>query len=182
MFLLKRKCKKNSGPVNIWALYFSDPVLFVEPKKKVLEIMYDVIRKIRQFNLPVKIKLELFDKIVLRIILLIRSVWIRHLQTIERIFFLIFEAYFSSEKFHSVSYGKTGRYPLYINVLTRMVSYWTKLRSAHEDKIVNVLYNYLYTLFIMWNVKNPWFECIWNILTCVDYNIFINKKMKMKFG
>lgn len=35
--------------------------------------MYDVIRKIRQFNLPVKIKLELFDKIVLRIILLIRS-------------------------------------------------------------------------------------------------------------
>lgn len=56
--------------------------------------MYDVIRKIRQFNLPVKIKLELFDKIVLRIILLIRSVWIRHLQTIERIFFFNFRGIF----------------------------------------------------------------------------------------
>ena len=43
-------------------------------------------------------------------------------------------------------YGETGHFPLYISVYCRINSYWTKLLSGPENKIVYVLYKYLYNL------------------------------------
>jgi hypothetical protein len=44
-------------------------------------------------------------------------------------------------------YGETGRFPLYIYVYTRMISYWAKLTSGNENKIVHILYKYSYTQY-----------------------------------
>jgi hypothetical protein len=42
-------------------------------------------------------------------------------------------------------YGETGRYPVYINtcIYSRMISYWAKLFTCSENKIVTILYRYL---------------------------------------
>jgi hypothetical protein len=57
-------------------------------------------------------------------------------------------------------YGETGRFPIYINVYSRMISYWVKLLSGDGLEIVNVLYRFLYTQYCNKTFKNHWFECI----------------------
>lgn len=72
-------------------------------------------------------------------------------------------------------YGETGRYPLYINVFARMVSFWAKLKLAHRYNIVNILYKCFCTLFTTNSdiAQNPWFECIQNSFnTCGLSNVF----------
>ena len=61
-------------------------------------------------------------------------------------------------------YGNTGCFLIYVNVYSRMISYWAKLSSDCDNKIVNVLIIYKF-LFIQYlndtvNVKNPWFKFI----------------------
>ena len=41
-------------------------------------------------------------------------------------------------------YGETGRFQIYVNVYSRMISHWAKLLSGCDNKIVNVLYKFLY--------------------------------------
>ena len=57
-------------------------------------------------------------------------------------------------------YGETGRFPLYISVYCRKISYWAKLLSGPEIKIAYVLYKYLYNLHSDRLLTNPWLDCI----------------------
>ena len=45
-----------------------------------------------------------------------------------------------------------------------VISYWAKLKSGNENKIVNILYKYLYTQFSNGTINNPWFAFINRIL------------------
>ena len=48
--------------------------------------MYDVIREIRQFNLPFECQLDLFDKVVLPVLLYGCEVWVyENIDIIERV-------------------------------------------------------------------------------------------------
>ena len=60
-------------------------------------------------------------------------------------------------------YGESGRFPLNISVYCRMISYWAKLLSGPENKIVFVLYKYLYNLHCDRLLTNPWLDCIQKI-------------------
>ena len=42
-------------------------------------------------------------------------------------------------------YGKTGRFPIYINLYSRIISNCAKLLSDKDNKIVNVLCKFQYT-------------------------------------
>ena len=61
-------------------------------------------------------------------------------------------------------YGETGHFPLYFYVYTRMISYWAKLTSGNENKIVHILYKYTYTQYRNGEFKNPWLAFINRIL------------------
>ena len=104
--------------------------------------MYGVIRKIRQFNLPIDCQLDLFDKIVIPVLLYGCEIWgYENLELIERIH-LKFHKFIlglkSSTPLYMV-YGETGRFPLYVIIYSRMVSYWAKLFTGPENKIVYTL-------------------------------------------
>jgi hypothetical protein len=43
-------------------------------------------------------------------------------------------------------YGELGRYPLYIDIKQRMVSYWTKLITGKQSKMCSVVYRLMYHL------------------------------------
>lgn len=60
-------------------------------------------------------------------------------------------------------YGETGRFPLSVNIYTRMVSYWAKLFTGPENKIVHILYKYLLNQCNNDFSKNPWIDCIHSI-------------------
>ena len=60
-------------------------------------------------------------------------------------------------------YGETGRFPLYISVYCRIISYWAKLSSGPENKIVYFLYKYLYNLHCNRLLTNSWLDGIQKI-------------------
>ena len=60
-------------------------------------------------------------------------------------------------------YGETGRFPLYISIYCRMISYWAKLFSGPENKIVYTMYKYLFKQYSDDSVNNPWLQCIQTI-------------------
>lgn len=71
-------------------IIFSRTGSFLKAKKhlcnQALKAMYGVIRKIRQFNLPVTCQLELFDKMVVPVLLYGCEVWgFEKLDSIERV-------------------------------------------------------------------------------------------------
>ena len=89
--------------------------------------MYGAIRKIRQYNLSVESQLDLFDKVVAPVLLYGCEIWgFENIDIIECVH-LKFLKYIFNLKSSTPSYmvyGETGRYPLYVIVYTRMISYW----------------------------------------------------------
>ena len=63
-------------------------------------------------------------------------------------------------------YGETARFPLFVIIYTRMVSYWAKLFTGPENKSVYTLYKYLlsqYKIQCVLNILNACgFPNIWN--------------------
>ena len=79
-------------------------------------------------------------------------------------------------------YGETGRFPLYVYVYTRMISYWAKLTSGNENKIVHILYKNTYTQYRNGEFKNPWLAFINRILDrCGFSNIWGEQGINTSF-
>ena len=86
--------------------------------------MYGVIRKIRQFNLPLDCQLDLFSKIVVPDHLFgCEILGFESLDIIERIHlkFLKYIFNLNSSTPTYMFYGETGGFPLYVTVYTRMI-------------------------------------------------------------
>ena len=128
--------------------------------------MYGVIRKIRQFNLPVVCQLDLFDKMVLPVLLYGCEIWgFENLDIIERVHlkFLKHILYLKSSTPNYMVYGETGRFPLSVIIYSRIVSYWCKLLNSTDKKISCILYQYLIANSQYEIVKNPWIDCVHRI-------------------
>ena len=132
--------------------------------------MHGVIRKIRQFNLPIDCQLDLFDKIVIPVLLHRCEICgYENQELIERIHlkFLKFILGLKSTSSYMV-YGDTGQFPLYVIIYIRMVSYLAKLFTG-PAKNVYTLYKYLLSQCNNENFKNPWIECVYNILNACGF-------------
>lgn len=148
-------------------IIFSRTGSFLKAKKHLCDqaqkAMYGVIRKIRQFNLPVTCQLELFDKMVVPVLLYGCEVWgFEKLDSIERVHlkFLKHILCLKSSTPNYMVYGETGRFPLSVIVFTRMVSYWCKLISRTNSSITNILYRHLLNQTENTTSTNPWIDCI----------------------
>jgi hypothetical protein len=117
--------------------------------------MYGAIRKIRQYNLSVECQLDLFDKIVAPVLLYGCEIWeFENLDIIEHVHLkYIFDLKSSTPSLYMV-YGETCRYPLYVTVYSRIISYWGRLFLNPNNKIVCSLYRYQYDLFCKTSYNN----------------------------
>lgn len=108
--------------------------------------MYSIIRKIRLFNLPIEQQFNLFDKVVVPVLLYGCEIWgYENIDIIEKIHlkFLKYVLCLKSSTPSYMVYGESGRYPLYVTVYSRMISYWTKMIQGQENKIVFTVYKFL---------------------------------------
>ena len=165
-------------------IIFSRSGSFCKAKKHLYEqaqkAMYGVIRKIRQFNLPLECQLDLFDKIVVPVLLYGCEIWgFESLDIIERIHLKFLKYIFNlkSSTPTYMMYGETGHFPLYVTVYTRMICYWNKLLLSPENKIVCILYKYLYEKVCKESYQNAWLSCIRNIFNSCGYSNIWNDQM-----
>ena len=132
--------------------------------------MHGVFRKIRQLNPPIDCQLDLYDKIVIPVLLHGCEICgYENQELIERIHlkFLKFILGLKSTSSYMV-YSETGRFPLYVIIYSRMLPYWAKLFTGPE-KNVYTLYKYLLSQYNNENFKNPWIECVHNTLNACGF-------------
>ena len=88
--------------------------------------MYAISRKTRELNLSIDCQLDMFDKMVIPILLYGCELWgFENLDIIERLHlkFCKFILRLKSSNPNYMIYGELARYPLYITVKTRMISF-----------------------------------------------------------
>lgn len=182
-FYFRNEIIENVKEFKYLGIVFSRSGSFRKAKTHLCEqaqkAMYGVIRKIRQLNLPVECQLDLFDKVVMPVLLYGCEVWgFENIETIERIH-LKFLKHILNLKSCTPSYmvyGETGRFPLSVNIYTRMVSYWAKLFTGPENKIVHILYKYLLNQYNNDFSKNPWIDCIHSIFNKCGFSNIWNEQ------
>ena len=154
---------------NYLGLLHSRTGSFNKAKKKLAEkatkAMYSVLKKGRSLNLSIKCQIELFDKIVKPVLLYGCEIWgYGKNDIIEQIHlkFLKHLLHMKKSTPNSIVYGETGRYPIEINIKTRMITYWCGLLESRQ-KISSALYSIAHSKFVNNNYDIPWIKSIRNI-------------------
>ena len=124
-------------------IYFGRTGSYVSAKKHIAEqankAIFALMKKIRYLDLPLDIQIDLFNKTIKPILLYGSELWgISNIDTIERIQMKFYKQVLGLKKSipSNMIYGELGITPLYIDIQTRMVSFWTKLiESNATDKL-----------------------------------------------
>lgn len=98
--------------------------------QKGLKSMFGVLRTCRKLNLPIDLSLELFDKVVLPVMLYGCEVWgAGNTKMVEKVHlkFCKYLLNLSIRTPSAIVYGELGRFPIEIEIKTRMVSFWSRL-------------------------------------------------------
>lgn len=148
-------------------VYFSKSGSFLNAKKHIAEqakkAMYLLYTRINNIDLPIDLQLKLFDHTVLPILTYGCEIWgFENTNILERIHTDFLRRITKSRKSTPLYmlYGELGRYPLYINIKTRMLQFWNRILSGKQEKIVNMMYSYISSI----DTNSKWVTFIENIL------------------
>lgn len=124
--------------------------------------MYALYGKVNYLNLSVNVQLELFDSLVTPILLYSSEIWgyentslieNMHIQFCKR----LLKVRKSTPNF--MVYGELGRFPLYIQIFTRMFNFWCKLVQT-QSTLSSCIYSVLYNLHESGSIKSLWVQHI----------------------
>lgn len=142
--------------------------------------MYSLIGKARRLGLPIDIQLELFDSMVVPILLYGGEVWgCGKLDIVERLHlkFCKFLLQAKSSTSTCMVYGELGRYPIAIACKVRIIQYWGSLLHGNAGKYSFIMYKIMYNHFINDKYVLPWVKSVKQILDdCGLSNIWINQE------
>ena len=108
--------------------------------------MFALLRKSRKLNLPVDLQLQLFDSLVLPILLYGSEVsGFENCEILEQLCLQFYKIILQAKKSTPsiILYGELGRYPISITVKSRMVGFWQRIIGGKPDKISDKLYEIL---------------------------------------
>ena len=119
--------------------------IFVQLGKKIVDqaqkALFTMYRKIRNITFPVDLQLQLFDTLIVSIILYSSEVWgfekkynidKMHLQFCKKILKV------RNSTPNVMAYGELGRVPLEISIKLRMVTFWG-ITLQKDNKISNIM-------------------------------------------
>ena len=143
--------------------------------------LFAIKSKKEKFNLPIDIVLDLFDKMILPILLYGCEIWgfETSLDNIE-IFYRKFLKYLlkvNQQTTDCMVYGETGRTPLKVIIETRMICFWHKTATGLNTKLSYRLLYLLNKRNEQTNSPSPWLKNIEEILnSCNMGSIWLNPK------
>ena len=151
--------------------------------------MFGLLRSARKLNLPVHVVLELFQTMVLPILLYGCEIWgSENVNILEKLQLKFLKHLFrlNQRTMSNLIYGETGIYPIHVLVKCRMIKFWTELISqASQDKFSAKMYKFLYTVQNSDTFRFPWlnhvkailidngFECVWYNQSFQDASGFV---------
>ena len=136
--------------------------------------MFAVLRKCRKLYLPVDIQLQLFDSIVVPVLLYASDVsGFESCDILERLCIQFYKIILRAKKTtpNTILYGELGKYPISIAVKSRMIGFWQKLINGKSDKISYKLYKILLALHEKDIFHSKWLLSIRNTLHKSDKDL-----------
>jgi len=130
--------------------------------------MFNLLRKSNKLHLTSDMMLDLFDKLVVPIVLYGSEIWgYENLDIIEKLH-LKFCKYILGVKSSTPSvmvYGELGRSPLSIEVKIRMIGYWCRLLNGKQSKLSVCAYKVMIENYDINNPRNTkWLAFVKSIL------------------
>ena len=150
-------------------------------QKQVLQAqraLFAIKSKKEKYDLPFDIVLDLFDKMILPILLYGCEIW--GFEDIERIevFYRKFLKYVLSlnkQTTNCMVYGESGRKPLSIIIKSRMISFWHKITVGDKNKLSFKFSHLLKSLHEQNQHSSPWLKSIEQTLnSCGMRHVWLN--------
>ena len=129
--------------------------------------MFAIIGQCRKLDLPCDTALELFDRIVVPIMLYGCEVWgFGNIDILERLQLKFCKILLKLGKRtpSCMIYNELGRYPIAISIKSRMLSYWAKLTVCKVTKWCSILYQIIYGLVTEGYISSDWCNFVKDIL------------------
>ena len=144
-------------------IFFSSKGSFNESKSHLVQqakkAMYIVLRKARKLDLPIDLQLQLFDTMVVPILLYGAKIWdYENCKIIETLHMQFCKIILKVKKStaHCMVYGELGRTPLDIVIKARMVGFWQRIVSGKKEKNSFTFYSILYQLHVRGFFHSKW--------------------------
>ena len=125
--------------------------------------MFSVLNKGNVLNLPIDILLELFDQMVVPVLVYGCEIWGHEdCKSLENVHLKFCKYILGVKKAtpSSMVYGELGRFPIDIVIKCRMVLYWVNILNSDERKLNRKMYNVLFRLYQDNMYKSPWLSYI----------------------
>ena len=153
-------------------IYLGRSGSFVAAKKHIAEqankALFSLLKKIRSLNLPYDIQIDMFNKMIKPILLYGCEIWgMGNFDVLERIQLKFYKYIFNLKKSTPsyMIYGELGATPLYIEIQSRIISFWAKLIVNKENaKLSSTVYAAIYSLHERNKMKSQWIDNVKNIL------------------
>ena len=153
-------------------------------KKQILQAqraLFSIKAKKEMYNLPVDIMLDLFDKMILPILLYGCEIWgFENVESIEIFYrkFLKYTMKLNIQTTNCMVYGEAGRKPLIETIKARMVCFWHKIATSETNKISSRFLTLQKNLYEQNLYTSKWLEKIEDILNlCGMRNVWLNPQM-----
>ena len=130
--------------------------------------MFSLMCKCRKLSLPIDIQIDLFDRMVLPILLYNCEIWGSGAYDLSKKLQLRFYKSILRLKKSTpdiMVYGELGKYPVDINIKWRMLNYWYRLINVcNRNKLSSIIYWFSYRLFTVNKIDSDYLTTIKNTL------------------
>ena len=142
--------------------------------------MFDLLTKSRRLSLPLDIQVELFDRMVVPILLYGSEIWgFSNIEQIEVMYRKFLKCLLKLPKStpNCMIYGETGRLPLSQLVKNRMINFWKKICDSKATKLSSIIYKLLLKLHNQNVYHSPWIVFVRDTLNkCGFSEMWINQE------
>ena len=127
--------------------------------------MFAIVTKSRRLSLPLDILFELFERVVLPVVLHASEIYghndscIKKLEIFQRSFYKK-ALKLSKSTPSAMIYGKTGSTPLHITIEKRMIGYWLQILMGSGSKLNYQIYKYILHLDMQNIYSTQWIRKI----------------------
>ena len=120
------------------------------------------------------IQTDLFNKTIKPILLYGCELWgTGNVDALERIQLKFYKRVLNlkSSTPSNMVYGELGVITLYIDIQTRIISFWTKLVGNAESKLSSTVYKLLYERHESQQIVSPWIKFVKNLLCSLGFPV-----------
>ena len=171
-FTFEQKVIEIADVYKYLGVYLGRSGSFVAAKKHIAEqankALFSLLKNIRSLNLPYDIQIDMFNKMIKPILLYGCEIWgMGKFDVLERIQLKFYKYIFNLKKSTPsyMIYGELGATPLYIDIQSRLISFWAKLiLNTDKAKLSSTVYAAIYSLREANQIKPQWIDNVKNIL------------------